>query len=241
LTVGGHHLVLADWALAGEIILFAIGLLAVVCAIRRRLRAGPEAPILPPWKALPSDPILLVLFAIGGVLVVRLALLPLLKASHYPAEFQLVLIYLGFEVGALGGIALFYLTRSRQAPPPPTPPGIFRAGAGTFLLALPLVGATDLLWQLVLNLFHIAVEQQDVVSFFINLRGALAKGLMVMLAVVLAPMTEELVFRRGFFRYLRGRVPRWLALTGCSASSWLSPMNAPDGSASPSSRTRCSI
>ena len=39
---------------------------------------------------------------------------------------------------------------------------------------------------------------------------------MIVLAVVVAPLTEELVFRAGLFRFLRGRVPRWLALVGPS-------------------------
>jgi hypothetical protein len=39
---------------------------------------------------------------------------------------------------------------------------------------------------------------------------------MITLAVVIAPLTEELVFRAGLFRFLRSRAPHWLAL-GVSA------------------------
>jgi membrane protease YdiL (CAAX protease family) len=35
---------------------------------------------------------------------------------------------------------------------------------------------------------------------------------MIALAVVIAPLNEELVFRAGIFRYLRTRIPRWAAL-----------------------------
>jgi membrane protease YdiL (CAAX protease family) len=35
---------------------------------------------------------------------------------------------------------------------------------------------------------------------------------MVILAVLIAPLTEEVVFRGGVFRYLRNRWPRWAAL-----------------------------
>ena len=31
-------------------------------------------------------------------------------------------------------------------------------------------------------------------------------------ALVVAPITEELIFRAGLFRFLRGRVPRWIAI-----------------------------
>jgi membrane protease YdiL (CAAX protease family) len=34
----------------------------------------------------------------------------------------------------------------------------------------------------------------------------------MVLAIVMAPITEELVFRAGFFRYCRTRLPRWAAL-----------------------------
>ena len=30
--------------------------------------------------------------------------------------------------------------------------------------------------------------------------------------MIIAPLTEELIFRAGLFRYLRTRVPRWIAL-----------------------------
>jgi len=35
---------------------------------------------------------------------------------------------------------------------------------------------------------------------------------MIVLAAIVAPITEELIFRAGLFRYLRTRIPRALAL-----------------------------
>ena len=35
---------------------------------------------------------------------------------------------------------------------------------------------------------------------------------MIVLATVVAPATEELIFRAGIFRYARTRLPRWAAL-----------------------------
>jgi membrane protease YdiL (CAAX protease family) len=35
---------------------------------------------------------------------------------------------------------------------------------------------------------------------------------MIALATVTAPMVEELIFRAGFFRFCRTRLPRWAAL-----------------------------
>ena len=37
-------------------------------------------------------------------------------------------------------------------------------------------------------------------------------GSLVVLASIVAPITEELIFRAGLFRYARTRLPRWAAL-----------------------------
>jgi membrane protease YdiL (CAAX protease family) len=35
---------------------------------------------------------------------------------------------------------------------------------------------------------------------------------LLVVAIMLAPITEELIFRAGIFRYVRTRMPRWAAL-----------------------------
>ena len=36
--------------------------------------------------------------------------------------------------------------------------------------------------------------------------------MMTLLAITVAPVTEEMIFRGGIFRYMRTRTPRWVAL-----------------------------
>jgi len=37
-----------------------------------------------------------------------------------------------------------------------------------------------------------------------------------LLAIVVAPFTEEMIFRAGLFRFFRGRMPHWLAVVASS-------------------------
>ena len=48
---------------------------------------------------------------------------------------------------------------------------------------------------------------------FVHADSPLLLAVMITLAIVIAPLAEELVFRAGLFRYFRTRMPRWIALT----------------------------
>jgi len=72
--------------------------------------------------------------------------------------------------------------------------------------------ATAKAWEIVLNLSGLPVERQDLIGIFADADSPWMLIAMVTLAVVVAPVTEELVFRAGLFRYLRTRIPRVIAL-----------------------------
>ena len=91
-------------------------------------------------------------------------------------------------------------------------PSIFLTGAATFLLSLPILNATSLLWQGLLKLLGLPVEKQDMVDLLENTHLASVRILLVVLAGFGAPLMEEIVFRAGLFRYLRTRLPRWAGL-----------------------------
>jgi hypothetical protein len=69
-----------------------------------------------------------------------------------------------------------------------------------------------LLWQGLLSLAHIPAPRQEAIDVLANLHDPFQRGLLLVCAIVLAPIVEELVFRAGIFRYLRTRSPRWVAL-----------------------------
>ena len=53
---------------------------------------------------------------------------------------------------------------------------------------------------------------QDLISLFDRSGDGLSLSIMIALAVLVAPLTEELLFRVGLFRWLRTRAPRSVAL-----------------------------
>lgn len=82
------------------------------------------------------------------------------------------------------------------------------------MIALPLVTIASKASEFTAKLVGLPTERQDLIRMFLNAESNLTLAAMVLLAVVIAPITEELVFRAGLFRYLRTRIPRRIALFG---------------------------
>jgi membrane protease YdiL (CAAX protease family) len=87
----------------------------------------------------------------------------------------------------------------------------------TFLIALPVITLLGYAWKGCLQLCGIETPEQDMVDIFRQADSPEKLLLLVGLAVIVAPLTEEIIFRAGLFRYLRTRVPRWVALLVPSA------------------------
>jgi len=118
------------------------------------------------------------------------------------------------QLGMLAGIA-FYSLRTRQSlldRPGSGNTNIFVSGFVVFLISLPVLIATAKAWEIVLNLSGLPVERQDLIGIFADADSSWMLIAMITLAVVVAPITEELVFRAGLYRYLRTRIPRIIAL-----------------------------
>jgi hypothetical protein len=95
-------------------------------------------------------------------------------------------------------------------PPAKTPP--FLAGVITFFIALPVVGGIGFLWKHLVEFLGYPAGEQDMVDLLRNADDPALLVWMVVLAAIIAPVTEELIFRAGLFRYLRTRIPRAYAL-----------------------------
>jgi membrane protease YdiL (CAAX protease family) len=132
---------------------------------------------------------------------------------------------LGLLSGALvGGVYLRHQLRraplmadstpSLESAPPGLPTGhpLF-AGTVTFLISIPLISGLGFAWKTLLEQFGFSTSEQEMVDLFRNADDPTFLVLMIILAAVIAPVTEELVFRAGLFRYLRTRVSRAFALT----------------------------
>ena len=86
-----------------------------------------------------------------------------------------------------------------------------------FLASLPVVYGVGAAWNKVLEIlrdrgYDINLPLQDAVILFQETQNPLTFIGLILLAVVVAPVVEETVFRAGVFRFFKGRVPIAVAL-----------------------------
>ena len=100
-------------------------------------------------------------------------------------------------------------------------------GGVAFLRVLPVVMATGLAWGTVIHALGLPETQQGIVDIFEETSSAIAIAGLALVAVVLVPIAEELVFRAGLFRVLAAKYGRWPGILISSAvfaaihMSWL--------------------
>lgn len=202
---------------------------AAVPAVRADL-FGPAR--LTPWAITGVEVLLLLLMIVlcgfvGQALAVRL-LFPLIAGAADADALRIVVAGVGLHGAALLGWPVFGLLRRHAhadygAPPPATLPAprlrpapLVNAAVLTFVLALPAVAVASLAWRGGLHLLGLPDEPQDLIALFAGTHSPWALAGLLMVACVIAPLNEELLFRGALFRYLRqalGRGPA-LALTG---------------------------
>lgn len=188
----------------------------------RALRAQPAA--LPAWNIAVSEFLFLcwLVLALGffGQVLLRVTLGPVLHRQPEGDTLELILYGSMFQFGAiLAWVCARWLARRRSGDTEPArpdspllaPPAILRAAVLTFLTVVPLIGGVGFYWQALLEAVHLPTERQELVDLFVGAKSPVLLGFMVLLALVIAPISEELVFRAGVFRFLRTRMPRGVA------------------------------
>jgi membrane protease YdiL (CAAX protease family) len=199
--------------LAGSVLLWRVGLrpAARAAAAVTRRAVEPNWPVpgfaLAGWLALVLG---------GGFLgqIMVFELLPRLVPSlDRTTPFGLLLAGGGFQLGLLAG-AWFGMARLGGGAPAliPTAARHWRAGLVTMVVALPVLTAVSWPWKLSLEAMGWPTDQQELVDMLVQADSPAFVLLMLVLAVVVAPVTEELIFRGGLFRFLRTRTPRAVAL-----------------------------
>jgi hypothetical protein len=105
-----------------------------------------------------------------------------------------------------------------------------RGGLLVFLVSMPLVTGVALAWEWILQTLGLPTERQELVDLILQSKSPALLGSLAVMALVVAPVAEELVFRAGIFRFLRTRAPRWVAF-GVSAglfallhANWMSAL-----------------
>lgn len=183
---------------------------------------------LPHWPVtLPEFLFAVMLVFAGGFLTQTLAQAafgPMIARAADKTGLELFVYGAGFHAGILGGCALFPRLRHRlyadygtQPPPirsaPAMPwPEVVRYAAGTVLVALPLLTLLSLGWTELLRSLGLPDQPQDLIGIFTDTRSPLVITGMLLVACGLAPLSEELLFRAGLYRYTRQKLGRTPAL-----------------------------
>jgi membrane protease YdiL (CAAX protease family) len=129
-----------------------------------------------------------------------------------------ILSQLGLFLGAIAGLIFLGKNATRQPQDEPsitsriTKSEILRAGLTTFAITVSVVVPVQWLWEQLLILLHLPTTRQEMVEIFFRTASPSRVAILASIAVVMAPVTEEMVFRGGLFRFLRGRTPRLIAL-----------------------------
>ncbi|MEO6002111.1 MAG: type II CAAX endopeptidase family protein [Opitutus sp.] len=197
-----------------EVVLLLLGviLLARLVLSRSARAAARGNQALAPWSVSVSDFLLFAFLMVAGGLFSAFLSGLILARFSLPPDTKTILNSAVFQLGLLIGPAVLPLNLSHRPLVPPFLSNVFRSGAATFLIALPIVSLVNLAWQALLDLCGLPAEQQDLLRMFSQATEPALIGVMIVLATVIAPITEELLFRATLFRYLRTRVPRWIAL-----------------------------
>jgi membrane protease YdiL (CAAX protease family) len=202
------------FAFVAEIALQVIGLILLwrcVLGKKGRERFRQPAP-LPTWSCEVDQFLLIALVIVaGGVLAAFFSGL-IVNRFALSSDTKTIINSAAFQLGLLIGPAFVPLKLNHHPLSPTLRPSVALSGLTTFLIALPIVTVVNIAWQALLELCGLPAQQQDLLRMFNEAKQPAVIGVMIALAVLLAPITEELLFRATFFRYLRTRVPRAIAL-----------------------------
>ncbi len=177
---------------------------------RARLRSTPAQ--LAPWTVSLRDFFLCAALIAASGLVASFIVGLLIAPFDLSADARTILNSAAFQLGLLIGPAFAPLDLGHPALRPPLPRSVFVSGLVTFLIALPVVTAVNLLSLYLLDLAGLPAQQQDLLRLFAEADSSALLAVMIALAVLVAPIAEELLFRATFFRFLRQRAPRLIAL-----------------------------
>jgi membrane protease YdiL (CAAX protease family) len=104
------------------------------------------------------------------------------------------------------------LASSPLVPPPPIAPSkILPAGAGVFCVTWTAAQLAAIVWNWILDRLGVPQGEQELMRLFRGGHAASQLLALAFVAIVVAPLWEEIVFRGALFGYLRTRIPRALA------------------------------
>ncbi len=219
------------WLLTYLSFLFIGSLLSLLLlGLRVRRSSGLSDCPIPPWRL---SNINFGLFLVSLTLWFLLSGALLIQIYHWiagpTAQPGAGLMVLGGFLLQAGMLYLFlrfryYYRSSDQGPISPrrlSLPRSLALGLFAFLASLPFIYGVGLVWNGVLQFlrergFEVNLPLQDAVILFKETSNPFVLTGLILLAVVVAPLVEETVFRAGIYRFLKGRtsLPLSLLLSG---------------------------
>jgi uncharacterized protein len=173
----------------------------------------PRAPSpLPAWDASLQDIITYFLHALSGGFLCSFVLGVCAKPLGLTGDGLTVASTAAMHFGALCGLGVFLSFNPRARPLFGAPRAALVSGIATFLISMPFVAVTNVVWLQLLELAGYDVQRQPAVEMVGRLVGSPWMIVFVLFAVVAAPIAEELLFRAGLYRYLRSRRKKVIAL-----------------------------
>lgn len=214
--------------LLGYILLLTFGSLAAFATLAYRIyrRGGIESRNVSPWRLQPLDFGLFIVALTLWFILSGSLLLQLHKWITGDSETnQAFIIVIGGFVLQAGMLYIFLRFRFQfrtpnegSLSPRLLPPLTAVAhGAFYFLAALPVIYGVGFVWAYALEELKrqgidFNLPPQDAVLLFQETRNSWVFFGLLALAVVVAPIVEEFVFRAGIFRYLKGRTSGTIAM-----------------------------
>ncbi|HEX2862621.1 MAG TPA: CPBP family intramembrane glutamic endopeptidase [Lacunisphaera sp.] len=217
-------------------LLFAgAGLLVWLVSGPRQRQRWLHTSALPHWPVTFAEFLLFLLLVVtGGFMGQTLAHSAFgqqIAQSPDQAGLQVFVYGAGFHGGILAGCVLFPLFRRRLYSTYGSEPDVIsrfagkstlsdtlRHASGTLLVALPVLTVISLGWTELLRAGGMPDEPQDLIARFAESKSSWVIVGMLFVACVLAPISEELLFRAGLYRFVRqklGRTPALLISSLC--------------------------
>jgi membrane protease YdiL (CAAX protease family) len=197
-------------------------------------RRAERAPRLAEWRLPPIDFACYACSGLVGAVALSAFAGAATRRAHLAQGATTLLGSAVMEGGFLLGIVAFHALYVRSAGARTPGPGMrlaLRGGVATFLAVLPVVFAVSFAWDYLLARLGLPDEKQELVDILERTGPGALRWWFIAVATVLVPLTEEIVFRGGLFRYLRTRIPRWAAIAGTSVLfgalhvAWFDHMN----------------
>jgi membrane protease YdiL (CAAX protease family) len=188
-----------------------------------------------PWRARWIDFALWLWVLLSALFLVDSLVAPLLR--HWPADSLAALVLGGLaSQGAIFAAQLALLRFAPAQSPRPLDISVMsrRAAAGCgfrdFLMAVPIIFAVAMVWAGVLHVLKhfdpsLITPAQEPVLLFLHGGNPWLLGTLALLAIILAPVNEELFFRGGLYRFAKSRAHPTIALAASSLLFGLAHFN----------------